>query len=178
MNKYSSKAQSQGARASIDAHIRDPTRGTNTVIPIAATPQPRAAYAGALPDSAINTPSLHQLLSGFSMDFQEEIQFQNDPHVEAVDRGNQSTSVALHRSGKRKTDVFVIDEQDGGQQSKRKRAEKKCWKCGQTSCIGRSKKKNCPGQCQDCGLQHCIGRDSRHPGRSCATKFQSQSQGN
>ena len=178
MNKYSSKAQSQVARASIDAHIRDPARSTKTVITTAATPQPRAAYAGVLPDSVINTPSLHQLLSDYSMDFQEEIQFQNEPHVEPVDFVNQSTSVASHSSGKRKTDVFVIGEPDGGQQSKRKRAEKKCWKCGQTSCIGRSNKKNCTGQCQDCGLKHCIGRNSRHPSRSCATKFQGQSQGN
>ena len=100
MNKYSSKAQSQVACPSIDAHIQDPTRGTKTVVAIAATPQPRAVYAGALLDSAINTPSLHQLFSGYSMDFQEEIQFQNDPHVETFDCGNQSTSVVLHRSGK------------------------------------------------------------------------------
>ena len=79
MNKYSSKAQSQVARASIDAHIRDPTRGTKIVTAIAATPQPRAAYAGALPDSTINVPSLHQPLSEFSMDFQDEIQFQTIP---------------------------------------------------------------------------------------------------
>jgi hypothetical protein len=175
LNKYSSKAQSQVARASIDAHIRDPTRGTKIVTAIAATPQPRAAYAGALPDSTINVPSLHQPLSEFSMDFQDEIQFQNDPHVETVRHDNQSTSVALHGSGKQKTDMFVIDEQNGGQQSKRKRAEKKCWKCGQTSCVGRGNKKNCTGQCQDCGLPHCDGRNSRHPSRSCATKFQGQS---
>lgn len=59
------------------------------MITTAATPQPRAAYAGVLPDSVINTPSLHQLLSDYSMDFQEEIQFQNEPHVEPVDFVNQ-----------------------------------------------------------------------------------------
>ena len=102
LNKYSSKAQSQVARASIDAHIQDPARSTKTVITTAATSQPRAAYAGVLPDSVINTPSLHQLLSDFSMDFQEEIQFQNEPHVEPVDfvNQNQSTTVASHSSGK------------------------------------------------------------------------------
>jgi hypothetical protein len=118
LNKYSSKAQSQVAHASIDAYIQDPTRGTKIVTAIAATPQPRAVYAGALLDSTINVPSLHQPLSEFSMDFQDEIQFQNDPHVETVHHDNQSTSVALHGSGKWKTDMFVIDEQDGGQQSK------------------------------------------------------------
>ena len=95
MNKYSSKAQSHIACASIDTHIQDPTRGTKIVISIAATPQPRAAYAGALLDPAISTLCLHQHLSEYSLDFQKEIQFQNDPHVETVDCGNQSISGAL-----------------------------------------------------------------------------------
>lgn len=175
LNKYSSKAQSRLARASIDAHIRDPARMAKVSAPIAATPQQRAAYAGALPDAAINVSGSHQSPE-FSMDFENEIQFQIVPHVETFVHDDQTVSVASHSSGKRKPDeVFVVNVQDGGQQSKRKRSEKKCWKCGQTGCTGRGNKKNCTSKCQDCGMQHCIGRDSRHPSRSCATKLQSQS---
>jgi hypothetical protein len=171
LNKYSSKAQSQLARASIDAHIRDPARITKVPAPVAATPQQRAAYAGTLPDAALNVQSSQQSPE-FSMDFENEIHFQNVPHVQTVDHDNGFIPVASHKSGKRKPgEVFVMS----GQQSKRKRSEKKCWKCGHTSCSGRGNKQNCTGKCQDCGMQHCIGRDSRHPSRSCATKLQSQS---
>ena len=104
LNKYSSKAQSQLARASIDAHIRDPTRIVKVPVAVAATPQQRAAYAGALPDAE------------FSMDFENEIHFQNVPHAETVDHDNQSIPVASHSSGKRKPEeVFVMNMQDGGQ---------------------------------------------------------------
>jgi hypothetical protein len=174
LNKYSSKAQSQLARASIDAHIRDPTRIAKVPVAVAANPQQRAVYAGALPDTVMNVLSSCPSPE-ISMDFENEIHFQNVPHVETVDHDNQSVPVASHNSGKRKPDeVFVMNMQDGGQ-SKRKRSEKKCWKCGQNGCSGRGNKKNCSGKCQDCGMQHCIGRDSRHPSRSCATKLQSQS---
>ena len=69
---------------------------------IAATPQQRAAYAGALPDAVINVSGSHQSPE-FSMDFENEIQFQIVPHVETFVHDDQTVSVASHSSKKNKT---------------------------------------------------------------------------
>ena len=86
LNKYSSKAQSRLARASIDAHIRDPARMAKVSAPIA----------------AINVSGSHQSPE-FSMDFENEIQFQIVPHVETFVHDDQTVSVASHSSKKNKT---------------------------------------------------------------------------
>jgi hypothetical protein len=86
-----------------------------------------------------------------------------------VETFDQPVPVASHSSGKRKPgEVFLINVQDGEQQSKQKHPEM-CWKCGQTGCAGRANKKNCMGKLMS-GLWNATLHWKRY-----ATKLQGQS---
>ena len=156
LNEYTSKSRSQIQRAVIDAQIHDPARSENIPSLQSAFPQSRNVSSGKLPVTQSRSNLPPAVVLNFPVDQETEL---NDGGI-APQQAN--TSFYAQMQSKRKASHFVLEEQQV-----RKRARKKCWKCGQSECVGKADKNRCSAACVDCGQINCIGRDSRKPTQRC-----------
>lgn len=91
------------------------------------------------------------------------------PSQQPIASSSQLPAAPQPERRKRPAPTAQNDEHDDENPQKRVRGKRKCWKCGDTSCLGRGGKALCPNSCSDCGEILCQGKDSRHAKKPCPT---------
>lgn len=148
LNEYVSGSTSQIERAIIDAHNRNPARGSNILPQVAADFPQRNVSTGQLPV----TPPIPPVAPAIVMRRQPP-------------QTSTRSDLSMHTGNKRKADTSLVIQEMGAEV--RKRARRKCWKCDEAGCLGATNKEKCTSACSSCGKLDCSGRNSRHPTRPC-----------
>jgi hypothetical protein len=152
----------------IDTQIRNPARSDNLLSYTAGDLQSSVVSAGKLPTAPYG-PSIPPAII---MRWQPQISEKSTTHQ------SEKSDSSIHSGNKRKADqLSVIYESESSgdiynrlkEDTQRKRAPKKCWKCEETGCLGATGKQKCASACKSCGGYECTGKESRYPNKPCPT---------